>query len=132
MGYLKIGKEIETNNPTLMYQVIVRYIHGNDDKRETEVVLIKDESVVLEFVEVLEEIIKTANRERSRVVVKYPQFFDDLYVGDRKYNDVFLQWPGDCTCNSMYPSALTDYEIFYFDEKGIRYRVKYVETKTTR
>ena len=44
MGYLKIGKEIKTNNPTLMYQVIVGYMHGDDDKQETVPVLIKDES----------------------------------------------------------------------------------------
>jgi len=129
MGKLKIGKIIEIVKPNLTYEVSIQYMHGDADKYETQVIFIKDESVVTELIEILETITKNTKRNRSKFLKEYPQFFDEEFVGDFRYNDIFVDWPGDCTCNNMYPAAFDGYEIAYFDDSGNKYRVEYRKDK---
>ncbi len=129
MGELKISRKIDTTNPMSTYEVSVRYMHGDADKYETEIVFIKDKDVALEFVEAINEITKNRNKKRERTTwaKKYPHFFDEeCTIDDAKYEDTYLTWPGDCTVNGMYSAAIESCQIFYFDEDGIKFEVEYV------
>ena len=132
MGKLEFGRLIEIVNPSLTYEVSIQYMHGDADKYETQVLFIADENVALELVEMLETITKATRRDRAKFAKIYPQFFDEEFIGDDRYDDIYVSWPGDCTCDSMYPAAISGYEVFYFNENGVKFEVKYVGEEAKR
>ena len=129
MGKFKIGRIITVKNPILKYEIVVTYMHGDADKYEKEILYNSDETLVLKFFDAINEIINDnkARRDRNACAKKYPMFFDEDFIHEETDEQIFLQWPGDCTCNSMYAAAITHCEIFYFDENGIKHEVEYVD-----
>ena len=128
MSKLKIGKSIEHLNPISTYEICINYMHGDAVKYESEIIYISDEETVIEFIKIIKEITnnKKTQRDRSTFINKYPKFFDENYLDENEgYLLTFVEWPGDCTCDSMYAAAIIGCDIFYFDENGFKYEVEY-------
>jgi hypothetical protein len=113
----EIGKPIKTRNPKNKYLIIAEAMHGDADKYEKVEIGPFSKSQIKE----IEAIINLFKKMK-----KYdcdPNGYYNIEGFEEFYSDC---WPSDCTCCD-YPASFKSYEIFFFDENGIKYQVKVIE-----
>lgn len=111
---LKIGNPVRVSNPTKTFELEFKVVHGDADGYSSEKLNFR-ETEKDELVRVL-EIFNAMSGRDSDDYRNIPGFKE--YVWDN--------YPTDYTCLD-YPAALKYYQVFYYDENGIKHFVEIVK-----